>query len=180
MRLFIGIPMASAVTAELAVLIARLRVHAASLRWPAPESWHITLQFLGPTSPEQFACVAQRLRALRHPPVPLRIESLDIFEGVGVFYAGISTTPELLTLQQSVTRTTAPCGFVPETRPYHPHITLARSKGGRGDVLALRSHLGPSPVFTRFAASEFLIYESLLGSAGSRYQVRERFPLRRV
>jgi hypothetical protein len=33
------------------------------------------------------------------------------------------------------------------------------------------------PAFTRFIASEFLLYESFLAFSGSRYQVRERFPL---
>lgn len=180
MRLFIGLPIAAAVTAELEAICTRLRVHARSLRWTAPEAWHITLQFLGATTPVQFVCVADRLRELRLPPVSLLIDGLGFFDRAGIFCAGVTTTPELLALQQSITRATAPCGFIHKSRPYRPHITLARSKGGPGDLLALRSCLGPPPVFTRFASSEFLLYESVLGPTGSRYHVRERFPLSRV
>lgn len=178
MRLFIGIPMNSTVTEELTAITARLRVHTGGFRWSIPESWHITLQFLGSTTPEQFVCVAARLRELCQPPVTIQVEGLSFFDRAGIFYAGVRATPELLALQQSIVCTTVPCGFIPETRPYQPHITLARSKGASGDLPALRSRLGPIPVFTRFAASEFLLFESVLGPAGSRYQVRERFPLR--
>ena len=177
MRLFIGIPVSVAVTAELAAISARLRVHADGLRWSAPESWHITLQFLGSATPEQYACVAARLRELHRLSVSICLDGLDFFDRAGIFYVGVHTTPELLALQQCITGATGHCGFIPETRPYQPHITLARSKGGRSDLLALRSRLGPPPVFTRFAASEYLLYESVPGPAGSRYQVRERFPL---
>jgi hypothetical protein len=33
------------------------------------------------------------------------------------------------------------------------------------------------PRFTSFIADEFLLYESFLGSAGARHEVRERLPL---
>ncbi len=97
------------------------------LRWSAPESWHITLQFLGNTP--QYECIVARLRELRSPPVPIQLEGLGFFERAGVFFAGVGLTPELQALQQRVTAATGLCGFIPETRPYHPHITLARSKG---------------------------------------------------
>jgi len=64
---------------------------------------------------------------------------------------------------------------VPETRPYRPHLTLARNRGRSTGIHRLKAALLPEPRFTAFAAREFLLYESFLGSAGSRYEVRERF-----
>jgi RNA 2',3'-cyclic 3'-phosphodiesterase len=175
MRLFIGIPMSAAVTGELAAISARLHSRDDSLRWSAPESWHITLQFLGNTSPKQYACMVARLRELHLPPVFVRLEGIGFFDRAGIFYAGVHTTPELLALQRRVTHATAQCGFLPEVRPYQPHITLARSKGDHKKLLALKAKVGRSPVFSRFTAEEFLLYESFLASTGSRYEVRERF-----
>jgi hypothetical protein len=40
-----------------------------------------------------------------------------------------------------------------------------------------RARMRLQPRFTRFVAEEFLLYESFLGSAGARHEVRERFPL---
>jgi 2'-5' RNA ligase len=176
MRLFIGIPLAAAVIDELHAASARLRSAADGLRWTAPESWHVTLQFLGNTSPEQCACVAARLRAIHSPPVPVCLEELGCFERAGILIASVRLTPELLLLQERVTTATQPCGFVPETRPFQPHITLARSKG-RPNLDMLKAKIRRPSNFTRFVACEFLLYESYLSPAGSRYEIRERFPL---
>lgn len=179
MRLFIGIPLAAVVIDELSAILLRLRSKEDGLRWQTPESWHITLQFLGNTSREQYECAAARLRELHMLPVPIRLEGMSAFDRAGIFIAAVTLTPELLLLQERVTTATAHCGFVPESRPYQPHITLARGKG-RGPqpgLLALKTKLRHQPEFTSFAARDFLLYESFLGPAGSHYEVRERFPL---
>jgi RNA 2',3'-cyclic 3'-phosphodiesterase len=182
MRLFIGIPLAATVIAELAAVSARLKSNRDGLRWSAPESWHVTLQFLGNTGPEQYSCLVTRLSELRSPPVPVQLETLGFFDRAGIFFAGVVLTSELLSLQQRVTAATGLCGFVPETRPFHPHITLARGKGeGRGPELRERkTRIHRQPAFTRFVAEEFLLYESHLVPSGARYEIRQRFPLARL
>jgi 2'-5' RNA ligase len=175
MRLFVGVPLATAVIAELSAITVHLRSGGDGLRWSAPDSWHITLQFLGNTTQEQYECTVARLRQLRLPPVPIRLEGLGFFDRSGVFFAAIRVTTELLLLQERVTTATQLCGFDPEARSFQPHITLARSKG-KG-FRELKAKLPQQPNFTRFDAEEFLLYESFLGSSGSRFEVRERFPL---
>jgi 2'-5' RNA ligase len=177
MRLFIGIALSPAVVAELATLTARLQSNADSLRWTGPESWHITLQFVGSASQEEFDCLLARLGELRFPSVPVLMEELGFFDRSGVLFAGVTLTPELVSLQQRVSETISLCGFVPEARPFRPHITLARAKG-EARVHALRSlgaRIPPRPTFTRFIAKELLLYESYLSPAGSRYAIRARF-----
>jgi RNA 2',3'-cyclic 3'-phosphodiesterase len=179
MRLFIGIPLPAAVTDELAALSVRLRAPDDSLRWSAPESWHITLQFLGNAAEDRYGCISTQLRGIHHRPIPIELDNLGFFDGVGVFFAGVTLLPGLVSLQQRVTEATAPCGFLPDTRPFHPHITLARTKGkgGAQSLRALKARLRHQPSFTRFAAAEFQLYESLSTPSGSRYEVRERFVL---
>jgi 2'-5' RNA ligase len=176
MRLFIGIPLAAAVLDELRAATTRLRSAADGLRWTAPESWHVTLQFLGNTNPEQYECIVARLRTLHSPSVPVCLEELGCFERSGILIATVRLTPELLLLQERVTAATLPCGFVPEARPFQPHITLARSKGHH-NLGNLKARIRRPTNFTHFVAREFLLYESFLGPTGSRYEIRERFPL---
>jgi 2'-5' RNA ligase len=180
MRLFAGIPLAAALIDELSAVSVRLRSSADGLRWSAPESWHITLQFLGNTSQEQYECTVARLHELRSSSVPIQLEGLDLFERAGVFFAGVRLTPELQALQQRVTAATGLCGFIPETRPYHPHVTLARTKGkGRTHGLhELKSRIHRQPAFTSFVAEEFVLYESVTRATGALYEVRERFRLK--
>jgi 2'-5' RNA ligase len=179
MRLFAGIPLAAPVIDQLSAISVWLQSIEDGLRWSAPESWHITLQFLGNTGAEQCECIAARLRELQLPSVPIQLEEMGFFDRAGVFFAGVRLTPELLFIQRSVTAATSLCGFIPETRPYHPHITLARSKrkGGEQALAKLKSKIHRQPRFPRFVAEEFLLYESLVSPAGSHYEVRQRFRL---
>jgi 2'-5' RNA ligase len=180
LRLFIGIPLAAATATELATVVNRIRSNATEyLRWSAPESWHITLQFLGSATPQQYECVTTHLRELRHPPVQIRLGALDTFDRAGVLFVDIPVAPELLALQQAVTAATAPCGFTPEMRPYHPHITLARrkGKGGGRELRNLKIQIDPPPSFSSFTAERFVLYESILTPEGSRYEIREQFSL---
>jgi 2'-5' RNA ligase len=94
-----------------------------------------------------------------------------------VFFAGVPLSPGLVALQKKVTAATSQCGFKPEDRPYHPHITLARNRGRENGVRVLKPRVGPAPEFAGFTASEFLLYESFPDSQGSRYEVRARFGL---
>jgi 2'-5' RNA ligase len=157
----------------------RHRAEKDGLRWSMPESWHITLQFLGSTSEAQYECVVGRLRELHAPPVPIQLEELGFFDRAGIFFAGVALTPELLALQKKVTASTVPCGFTPEDRPYRPHITLARSKGRRNAIglESLKAKIRHQPKFSPFIAGEFLLYESFTRPTGSQYETRERFRL---
>jgi 2'-5' RNA ligase len=177
MRLFVGISLATTVIDEFSAASARLKSREDRLRWTAPESWHITLQFLGNTGPEAYACLAARLGELRSPPVAIQLEALVVFDRAGIFSASVRLTPELLSLHQRVTAATALCGYVPESRPYHPHITLARGKGHGPGLRELKNRIHRQPTFTKFIVKEFLLYESFLGPTGSRYEIRNRFPL---
>ena len=179
MRLFVGIPLAATAVCELTAASARLRSDGDGLRWSKPESWHITLQFLGNTEPERYECVVARLGELRLPPVPIWLEGLGSFDRAGVLFAEVRPTPELLLLQRRVNQAMEACGFPVDARPYQPHITLARSKGkGRAQGLsALKTRAHAAPGFTQFVAGEFLLYESVPGLSGSDYADRARFSL---
>jgi 2'-5' RNA ligase len=179
MRLFVGIPLTPIVINELTKLTDRLRTKDDQLRWSAPETWHVTLQFLGSADQQHFNCLVPRLREIHLPHVPIRLESTGFFDHAGIFYVDVRTAPALLVLQQAVIAATAPCGFTPEARAYHPHITLARSKANDAtqSLRQLKSRIDPQPKFTSFMADEFLLYESFTEPTGSRYEIREHFPL---
>jgi RNA 2',3'-cyclic 3'-phosphodiesterase len=181
MRFFIGIPLANATAHDLGGVVKQLRFqapeYADDLRWSAPESWHITLQFLGSTAPQQYECIRNQLRERRHPAFEIQLGALDTFDRAGVLFVDVRVTPQLLALQQSVTAGTAPCGFKPEDRPYRPHITLARRKGRTGGRelrnLKLQTQ---SPKLPSFTAETLILYESIPTPGGSRYEIREQFP----
>ncbi len=129
MRLFVGLPLASEVLHELSEAVARLRLPQDGLRWTTPESWHITLQFLGNTDQQHCDCVLTRLGEIEATQFRVRLGALGFFDRAGVFFTDVVPSADLVELAKWVTAATAKCGFVAEARPYHPHITLARAKG---------------------------------------------------
>ena len=178
MRLFIGIPLATATADGLTAIVQQLYAQTPlqGLRWSARESWHITLQFLGSTRPEQYDCIITRLRELRCPPVRIDLGSLGTFDRAGVLFVEVRVTPELAGLQQAVTASTSQCGFTPEDRPYHPHITLARRKGKGGrDLRNINTQIKRQSTLAGFTADSFILYESTPTPEGSRYDLREQF-----
>ena len=183
MRLFVGIAIADSVVRELKSATARLRSSDGSasdtLRWTAPDSWHITLQFLGNATPAQLTCLTAQLATVHSMPVPVELGAFGCFDRAGIFIADVMATPALTALSQRVVAATARCGFVAEARPFHPHITLARAKGqGRGaGIRRLADEMRNRPPFSHFTAREFLLYESHLSARGPRYEVLNRFPL---
>ncbi len=186
MRLFVGIPLPDAAAGELAALVRRIQsaiVNTAALRWTTPDSWHITLQFLGSATAEQLDCLKSRLAETRTPAVLVKLSELGCFDRAGVLFVDVSVTPQLAALQRSVVASTGSCGFVADTRPFHPHITLARRSGNirtRGpgsDMRALVSGAKRAPTLTPFTAREIVLFESRLGSDRAHYQALLRVPL---
>jgi RNA 2',3'-cyclic 3'-phosphodiesterase len=178
MRLFVGIALEDALMKQLARLCEGLRKHGDALRWSAQEGWHVTLQFLGNANAEQLDCLKLRLAEVRSALVPVHLGGLDVFERAGALVIEVALTDELVRLQKRVIEATTKCGFMPEERAYHPHITLARAKGdGRRQLKQIKAQIMQVPPLDSFTAREFLLYESHLGPGGSKYEVRGRFAL---
>jgi 2'-5' RNA ligase len=181
MRLFVGLEVSPEVTRKLIALSGELKRNAAGARWTSPEAWHVTLKFLGEVAPGNLPSIVGQLRAVSASPFDLSLTGLGLFSRAGVVYAKISPSPALTALAAQVEQAMTTCGFEPERRPYSPHLTLARIPADRRSALvcALKSkcEAEESNRIGTFGVSEFLLFESFLGGSGSRYEVRERFPL---
>jgi 2'-5' RNA ligase len=72
----------------------------------------------------------------------------------------------------------AELGFQRESRAYHPHITLGRSKS-RGGSAVIREVLGtvPPPPAKEMTVDHVVLFESRLGPGGARYYPVSSAPL---
>lgn len=179
MRLFVAIPLSDEVVEKVSAFVSHLRGRNDGLRWTSSESWHVTLQFLGNVAPETLHCLTSALSQIHADPFEIQIDRVGIFDRSGVFFAGLAPNRTLAGLHQQVVAATHPCGFEPDSRSYHPHITLARSKGkdAARTLSSLKTRNAQLPAIPASLSSEFLLYESFLSPSGSRYEVRQRFPL---
>ncbi len=167
MRLFLGLP----IPAELASAVTH---HARTIsllkaRWTAPENIHLTLVFLGEVAEQTLPSIKHELEELAAAPVPIRLTNLNTFQRAGVLVAEVDPTPRLLHLQAQIASRMARCGFPLEDRPYHPHITLARSHE-RLRLSDSQRTLPPS-LQRSFRVDTINLYRSNLIPTGPHYEI---------
>lgn len=180
MRLFAALPLTAAAMERLTSMRLRLSSPRDGLRWSPPEQWHITLQFYGEVAETTLGCLRAALGRLQSPAPEIALDGLGLFAGKGILYASVDPTPSLLHLQTQVVEASATCGIVPESRVFHPHITLARSRGKVGHQTLRRMGQPGLPAFgaaLRWHAQEVLLLQSHLNPEGSVYTERDRFAL---
>jgi 2'-5' RNA ligase len=103
-----------------------------SVKWVDPYSIHLTLKFLGNIGRDTVGGITTALEEAARGIHPFRLEArgLGAFPGlkrVQVVWVGVTgEVDRLRQLQQRIESNLAPLGFVPESRPFTPHLTIAR------------------------------------------------------
>ena len=162
-------------------------LHAAAIRWTKQEQLHLTLQFLGYIEelrlPEFENAIAHALKDWNG--FELRSEHLGCFPSAKrprILWAGLDG--ELSPLQQikaNLDKSLSCVGYVPEERPFHAHITLARIGEIRlREAKRLHEALGKyeRQVFGTWRVQSIDFIQSSLSPAGARYQILRSFTLR--
>jgi len=177
MRLFAAVPLPGLARAGVADLLDRLRKQDLPVRWVRDDSLHLTLKFFGEVAADRLEEIEEAIRAANQGSVPLamRLDELGAFPGARrprVLWVGLDAPPALELLLDRLERQCAAIGFAPEGTPFRPHITLGRVR--QGERCSLRSlaeaaaPLEPIP----FLATDLVLYESLPGKGGHRYEPR--------
>lgn len=178
-RAFVAVRPPDAVLAAVADVVATARaVAGAGARWTTREQWHLTLQFLGDHI--DLDAVAGALAALAVPSGDVRLGGGGAFPDARrakVLWLGVVEGGEYLTgVAGAVGALLSPLGHVPETRPFHAHLTLARLARPT-DVRGAVRALGESPVGESWTVAEVVLYESQTRPEGTRYHAHATFPL---
>jgi len=133
-RLFIGIPIRSVQVVHTTEIWKKdQNLNQNLLKWVNSENWHITLVFLGSTDEsvlpeiqelieESFASIAAFSTRLTVPGV------FPNFNNPKVLWLGIESIQALISAQIRLVEKLQQNGFVLESKPLKPHLTLARIK----------------------------------------------------
>jgi 2'-5' RNA ligase len=136
----------------------------------APENIHLTLVFLGATSPERRACAERVATAYSGSQFVLTLDTLGHFPRPQVVWIGATTVPaELVRLVQFLSSGLADCGFSVETRPYVPHVTLVRKARHAPSVRSIE------PI--AWHCGSFVLMKSDTSQGIPRYEVLHAWPL---
>jgi len=131
MRLFVAVVPPRPVLLELRAALSTLPHTDGSVRWRPPESWHITLAFLGDVPRETLPELTERLAraASRATPMELSVAGGGHFDSQ-VLWAGIQGDRDRLgRLSETVAAAARRCRLKVDERPYRPHVTLAHVRG---------------------------------------------------
>lgn len=190
MRLFVALEVPEGPRREAARRVEAARGALPPAHWVDLATLHLTLVFLGEvdgahgSGPSGLAAGLARACA-PHRPVELRLAGGGTFpprRPARVAWMGIEAGRELAALQADVARAAgaalAGSGYEPETRPYHPHVTLARCADPWPPAAAEAFAAAfAGPIGEPFAAARALLVESRLGAGGARHREAASFPL---
>jgi 2'-5' RNA ligase len=175
-RAFVALPLPDTLRRAVAETIQRLTPSLPGVRFVRDEGAHVTLRFLGWTRADTIAALEAPLRgaAAACPPLDLAVRGLGTFPERGrprVLWLGLEVPRAAVALQAACERAAVSAGFEPETRAFHPHLTLGRW-GDRARRLPLPDvDLGSAHV------GELVLYRSELRPSGSVYTPLAVFPL---
>ncbi|MEO8974083.1 MAG: RNA 2',3'-cyclic phosphodiesterase [Ktedonobacteraceae bacterium] len=187
-RTFIALELNEALQRHLSGMIHQMASALPDLRWVDPTGIHLTLAFLGDLPDEQLAEAMQATEVAAQSIMAFdyRLAHVGIFGSLRqprVIWIGIEEPAgTLLRLHRVLNRELELRGFVVETRPFSPHLTLSRVKNPLNpeEVQTLQRFIEDK---RRFAVSPFYhvshinVMKSELSRVGAKYTCVKAYSL---
>jgi 2'-5' RNA ligase len=179
MRLFIAVDLDDKARASIASAQRRLAAGmrdapSTSLKWIPADQLHLTLVFLGEVDEVGAPPLIDAMGAdIAQPPFDLAYAGSGVFPARGapkVLWAGVGAgAREIVDLQKTVAARVASAGQPIESRPFPPHLTLARWRESRGADRARALDAAFGGTLARVRVDHVTLYQSRISSAGPAY-----------
>ena len=128
-----------------------------------PDQWHVTLEFLGDVAADRRGGLHRAAERVRAAPFTVSFDQLEHWRKPQVVCLTASRIPApLAALVDGLRAALAEEGFIPESREFRAHVTLARKV-----KTARHGRLEPP---LAWPADRFALVRSVTGPAGSRYE----------
>jgi 2'-5' RNA ligase len=151
-----------------------------AVRWVSPESYHVTLRFLGTTPRDRVgdlvAAAQHATRAITSFELRLGVLAGLPPQGPRAIVLGLEPLEPIAALAKQVESAVVAAGFAAEPRAFHAHLTLGRIRERRGRAPRLDPAISPTRA-APFAVTSFALFQSDLDSGGARYTPLERISL---
>src|SRR5512146_1245609 len=110
MRLFVAIDIPNDIRERISRFMEGVRGFAPDAKWVGPETFHITLKFIGERSADDADRITKLLREIKAAPVSLTFSGYGFFPNPNkarVFWTGIQADAHLVELASAVDKITA-------------------------------------------------------------------------
>ena len=121
MRLFAALDIDADIREQIAKFRNRMLRLAPEVRWVGPETFHVTLQFLGET--KKLEEIQQALQQVQGSPMEIAFRNVGFFpnpKSPRVFWVGIEFDKNLQELVKSIAEALRPLGFERDKGPFQP------------------------------------------------------------
>lgn len=175
-RLFVALDLPDAAREKLAGMSYGLPGAA----WVDPERMHLTVRFIGEVEGHLFDTIKEGLAGVRSPSFYLTLKGVGHFPKRGdpeTLWAGVAESEDLVRLRNRIESLLVRRGVEPETRKFHPHVTLARVKDARAPWIG--RYVVENSLFAvhEVPVQAFHLYSSRLRPEGAEYTVEATYPL---
>lgn len=184
MRLFIAVNFDSNLRALIAGAIDGFAVSRPPWRWTKPDTWHITLKFLGERPDGDVPTITRCLEgvAARHRAFELELLDFGGFPNLRrprvLFFRCRKGADALQSLAADVEETLQDVmGLPKEKRPFRAHVTVARVKARLARAVVDRLESVPPLSGAVQTVESFDLMKSELHRDGARYQRLKAFAL---
>jgi 2'-5' RNA ligase len=148
--------------------------------WTSWEQYHLTLRFLGEVDDEIFAAVRASLGGVQARSFHLSLKGMGLFPLRGdpeILWAGVAKSDALLSLRHKVESVLARNGVPPESRKFHPHVTLAKVRGCHAPWVG--EYVAGHSLFSipEIPIQGFNLYSSRLTPEGAIHSLEAAYPL---
>lgn len=183
MRLFTAFEVPERHKLSIEKVLQPLRLALPTARWSKRSNWHLTLKFLGevgaPRRDEVISICRNCASSSRGGGLALGdVGAFPSLRRAQVLWVSVNDPASIaIDLASRLEYELTSIGIPRETRPYRPHLTVARLQTPR-NVADLVADNGPYEVAPDpFHVEELVLFRSHLERTGSTYEVIERFPL---
>lgn len=179
-RSFLAIELDPSLITEVSNFVTQIKSRFSQFRFIPSTNWHLTLHFFGPLSSEELNRLSNLL-----PEVAFKVKPFTILlKGLGSFpndlksrilWIGVEgEIDKLMYLKEVLDQSLLKMKFPLETKPFHPHITIARSQQ------LINCNLSDSEKEMKFKTQpkiqKISLFQSELTPSGAKYSLLQDFP----
>ena len=148
--------------------------------WMEPETYHLTLRFIGDAGRPQAEELDAMLALIEMPAFELALAGIDYFGTANrprVIWAGVDPSLPLHRLARKVNRAARQAELPREERAFTPHVTIARLHDT--SLVEAMAFISQTSLFRAppFTVERFTLFESRPGNGGPGYIPLAEYPL---
>jgi RNA 2',3'-cyclic 3'-phosphodiesterase len=177
-RTFIAIPVEASENLLKTIAAIRIELSDFKIRWVDPSNFHITLAFLGNTDEKLIPDLISSLNSnyCHEPSFQMQIKGADVFRDKAV-WLGIDPSNNLQKIKTVTDNVVSQFGFIPDARPFRPHLTIGRPKTDKSNLISELLIPHGSNIIEKQKVEEVLLFESILKPDGPIYNRIGEFKL---